>query len=174
MSRIQQMHIFTSPMSLGKGRGILGPTSVTVRATAAAEREAEKVAPLSFGDLGLIPELQAALVEKGITVPTEIQVTALKALLHDRASDFMLASHTGSGKTLAYLLPISEFPTGMGRGARACCQGQLVSPWPRGAGGSGAVLFCCPKVCLHACTIGPSPPHFEHARPISPVAQSTA
>ena len=55
------------------------------------------------------PTLQAALAEKGITAPTEIQAAALPALLADRTSDFSLASHTGSGKTLAYLLPIGAF-----------------------------------------------------------------
>jgi superfamily II DNA/RNA helicase len=50
--------------------------------------------------------LQAALAEKGISEPTEIQAAAVPALLRDRSSDFMLASHTGSGKTLAYLLPV--------------------------------------------------------------------
>lgn len=54
------------------------------------------------------PCAQAALAEKGISEPTEIQAAAVPALLHDRSSDFMLASHTGSGKTLAYLLPVGE------------------------------------------------------------------
>lgn len=56
--------------------------------------------------LGPCPPLQAALAEKGISEPTEIQAAAVPALLRDRSSDFMLASHTGSGKTLAYLLPV--------------------------------------------------------------------
>lgn len=144
----------------------LGATSVTVRAAAAADREA----PASFGQLGVSTDLQvrwraaeatkdrlphilslldcntivaqppphlpavaavcsacdapspcpalpqAALAEKGISEPTEIQAEAVPALLRDQSSDFILASHTGSGKTLAYLLPI---------GALALCTSHL-------------------------------------------------
>ncbi|PSC71941.1 DEAD-box ATP-dependent RNA helicase 39 [Micractinium conductrix] len=87
----------------------LAGSSVTVRAAAAAPAAAgQREAPASFGVLGVTAELQAALAEKGISEPTEIQAAAVPALLHDRSSDFMLASHTGSGKTLAYLLPVVQ------------------------------------------------------------------
>jgi superfamily II DNA/RNA helicase len=58
--------------------------------------------------LGLSPDLLAALEEKGLSEPTEIQATAVHAILTDRSSDFTIASHTGSGKTLAYLLPVIQ------------------------------------------------------------------
>ncbi|KAI3431312.1 hypothetical protein D9Q98_004370 [Chlorella vulgaris] len=85
-------------------------TSVTVRSAAAAERQREAAPPLptTFTQLGVSADLQTALAEKGITAPTEIQAAAVPALLRDRVSDFMLASHTGSGKTLAYLVPIVQ------------------------------------------------------------------
>lgn len=143
-------------------------TSVTVRAAAASESTAAAAAA-GFGELGLSLELLAALEEKAITVPTEIQVpgwaelegsawahpvlatgaaydqsassrsrrhcwgtrcragsevhpllpcpqsASVPALLRDRRSDFLLASHTGSGKTLAYLLPIG-WPAGAAAG----------------------------------------------------------
>lgn len=62
----------------------------------------------SFTQLNLSQELLEALHEKGLTSPTEIQSTAIPALLLDRRSDFSVASHTGSGKTLAYLLPVVQ------------------------------------------------------------------
>lgn len=39
-----------------------------------------------------------------------LQAAAIPAILKDRRSDFLLASHTGSGKTLAYLLPVGASP----------------------------------------------------------------
>ena len=80
------------------------PATVLVRASASSK---DDVTPLlGFDELGLSPEVLAAVHEKGLTAPTEIQAIAVPALLRDRRSDFMIASHTGSGKTLAYLLPI--------------------------------------------------------------------
>ena len=73
--------------------------------------------------------LQAALAEKGISEPTEIQAAAVPALLQHRAADFLLASHTGSGKTLAYLLPLGELLW-----CGAC---------------AGAVLVWCLCLCLY-------------------------
>ncbi|PRW05784.1 DEAD-box ATP-dependent RNA helicase 39 [Chlorella sorokiniana] len=102
----------TPLLSLTQRRGLAGPsrgsgaTSVTVRAVA-AERPAAP-APTSFGEIGVMPELQAALAEQGISTPTEIQAAAVPALLRHRSTDFVLASHTGSGKTLAYLLPVVQ------------------------------------------------------------------
>lgn len=85
----------------------LAATSVTVRAVA-AERQQAAAPPATFTQLGVSQELQAALAEKGISEPTEIQAAAVPALLQHRAADFLLASHTGSGKTLAYLLPLVQ------------------------------------------------------------------
>ncbi|GAB4819540.1 hypothetical protein N2152v2_006586 [Parachlorella kessleri] len=83
-----------------------GPSSVLVKAAAAPAAPAAAEPAAGFKELGVSSELLAALQEKAILQPTEIQSAAVPAILRDRRSDFLLASHTGSGKTLAYLLPI--------------------------------------------------------------------
>ena len=58
----------------------------------------------TFTELGIAPELVAALTKLKITEPTAIQRAALPVLLtgvHAR-----LEAETGTGKTLAYVLPI--------------------------------------------------------------------
>lgn len=58
-------------------RSTLAPRVTGVTVTAAAQAAASKTVqeqPKSFQQLGLIPELQAALNELAITTPTEIQV----------------------------------------------------------------------------------------------------
>ncbi|KAI7990969.1 DEAD-box ATP-dependent RNA helicase 39 [Camellia lanceoleosa] len=47
-----------------------------------------------------------ALVELGISVPTEIQSIGIPAVLEGKS--VVLGSHTGSGKTLAYMLPLAQ------------------------------------------------------------------
>jgi len=59
--------------------------------------------PASFAELGLPPELVAALAKQQITEPTSIQVMAVPVLLGGQ--DGYLHAETGTGKTLAYLLP---------------------------------------------------------------------
>lgn len=59
---------------------------------------------MSFADLGVAPDMVAALAKLGITTPTPIQALALPALTAD--GDVYLTSETGTGKTLAYLLPL--------------------------------------------------------------------
>jgi ATP-dependent RNA helicase DeaD len=59
---------------------------------------------MTFVELGVGPELVAALVKQEITEPTAIQIAALPVLLAGK--DVYLNSETGTGKTLAYLLPI--------------------------------------------------------------------
>jgi ATP-dependent RNA helicase RhlE len=58
----------------------------------------------AFSELPLLPTLQSALVEQGLTRPTEIQRRAVPALLDGRS--IVGVAQTGSGKTLAYALPI--------------------------------------------------------------------
>jgi superfamily II DNA/RNA helicase len=82
------------------------PTSVTVRAISKEDADAAAAILPGFDELGLSAECLAAVEEKSLTQPTEIQAVAIPSLLRDRKSDFIIASHTGSGKTLAYLLPI--------------------------------------------------------------------
>ena len=60
----------------------------------------------AFKDLDLGEDVLKAVEELGFDDPTEIQSLVVPKLVHDRSSDFAMASHTGSGKTLAYLLPI--------------------------------------------------------------------
>ncbi|EYU36549.1 hypothetical protein MIMGU_mgv1a002525mg [Erythranthe guttata] len=60
----------------------------------------------SFEELGLSEEVIGALVEMGISVPTEIQCIGMPAVLNGKS--VVLGSHTGSGKTLAYLLPLVQ------------------------------------------------------------------
>jgi superfamily II DNA/RNA helicase len=59
---------------------------------------------MTFAEIGVRPELVAALSKQHITEPTAIQIAALPVLLAGR--DAYLNSETGTGKTLAYLLPI--------------------------------------------------------------------
>jgi ATP-dependent RNA helicase DeaD len=59
---------------------------------------------MTFAEIGVGPELVAALARQQITEPTAIQVAALPVLLAGR--DAYLNAETGTGKTLAYLLPI--------------------------------------------------------------------
>src|SRR5688500_1556508 len=59
---------------------------------------------MTFAELGLPPDLLAALERQRITEPTAIQVAALPVLL--AGQDGYLSALTGTGKTLAYLLPV--------------------------------------------------------------------
>jgi superfamily II DNA/RNA helicase len=59
---------------------------------------------MTFAEIGVHPELVAALSKQSITEPTAIQIAAMPALLAGRNA--YLNSETGTGKTLAYLLPI--------------------------------------------------------------------
>lgn len=57
-----------------------------------------------FGSLGISPELQSALNKMNITIPTEVQLKTIPAVLAGK--NLIVQSPTGSGKTLAYLLPL--------------------------------------------------------------------
>jgi len=59
---------------------------------------------MTFAELGLPPELLAALAKQKITAPTPIQIAAMPVLL--KGQDGYLSAPTGTGKTLAYLLPL--------------------------------------------------------------------
>lgn len=58
----------------------------------------------SFSDFGLSPLLIDRLEKVGLTVPTDVQSSAIPTIA--RKHDVVIQSYTGSGKTLAYLLPI--------------------------------------------------------------------
>ena len=61
-------------------------------------------AVITFAELGVAPELIAALAKQGISEPTDIQQVALPVL--QAGTDAYLNAETGTGKTLGYLLPI--------------------------------------------------------------------
>ncbi|KAI3882268.1 hypothetical protein MKW92_003204 [Papaver armeniacum] len=58
----------------------------------------------TFSELNLPSMLIARLERVGLTVPTDVQSTAIPTILQNH--DVVIQSYTGSGKTLAYLLPI--------------------------------------------------------------------
>ena len=62
--------------------------------------------PRTFPELGVPPDLVAALTKQQITEPTAIQVAALPLLRGGK--DAYLNAETGTGKTLAYLLPLFD------------------------------------------------------------------
>lgn len=59
---------------------------------------------MTFSDMGVKPELIAALAKQKIVEPTPIQGVAYSVLLAGK--DAYLNAETGTGKTLAYLLPL--------------------------------------------------------------------
>jgi ATP-dependent RNA helicase RhlE len=61
---------------------------------------------MNFSDLGLKPELVAAVTEKGYSVPTPIQQAAIPAVLAGR--DVLAGAQTGTGKTAGFVLPILQ------------------------------------------------------------------
>lgn len=89
-------------------RGMLGSVSrsILVQNDKTPVMENKRTRIRAFKDLDLGDEVLKAVEELGFEDPTEIQTLVIPKLIHDRNSDFAVASHTGSGKTLAYLLPI--------------------------------------------------------------------
>ena len=61
---------------------------------------------MSFKDFGLLPELVSAVVEKGYTVPTDIQAKAIPLILE--GGDLLAKSQTGTGKTAGFTLPLLQ------------------------------------------------------------------
>ncbi|MBX9923846.1 MAG: DEAD/DEAH box helicase [Rhabdochlamydiaceae bacterium] len=61
---------------------------------------------MTFNALGLIPELLAALEEKGYSVPTTIQSQAIPLILE--GDDLLAGSQTGTGKTAGFTLPLLQ------------------------------------------------------------------
>ena len=59
---------------------------------------------MTFSEIGVKPDLIAALAKQKITEPTPIQTVAYPVLLEGK--DAYLNAETGTGKTLAYLLPL--------------------------------------------------------------------
>ncbi|MCL5051046.1 DEAD/DEAH box helicase [Aliidiomarina maris] len=61
---------------------------------------------MNFSELGLCPEILAALERQGYTQPTPIQQRAIPEVLAGK--DLMAAAQTGTGKTAGFTLPILE------------------------------------------------------------------
>jgi ATP-dependent RNA helicase RhlE len=61
---------------------------------------------MNFSDLGLKPELTAAVADKGYTEPTPIQIAAIPAVL--AGHDVLAGAQTGTGKTAGFVLPILQ------------------------------------------------------------------
>ena len=61
---------------------------------------------MSFESLGLRTELVRAVVEKGYTSPTPIQLQAIPEVLAGK--DLMGAAQTGTGKTAGFTLPLLQ------------------------------------------------------------------
>jgi ATP-dependent RNA helicase RhlE len=61
---------------------------------------------MNFSELGLAPELVAAVTEKGYDTPTPIQLAAIPAVLS--GSDVLAGAQTGTGKTAGFVLPILQ------------------------------------------------------------------
>ncbi len=64
------------------------------------------IAPTTFEDLGLGPEILNALAEAGYTTPTPIQAQAIPVVLMGR--DVLGCAQTGTGKTASFTLPMIE------------------------------------------------------------------
>ena len=73
--------------------------------------------PCSFEDLGLMPELVAALTTLGYEEPTGIQCESIPPLLARR--DLVGQAATGTGKTAAFALPLLQHIAGETRTDRA-------------------------------------------------------
>ncbi len=79
-----------------------------------ADPQAQTPDPPTFADLGLRPELLAALEAMGYEEPTPIQREAIGPLLSGR--DVLGQAATGTGKTAAFALPVlHRLPSGRGR-----------------------------------------------------------
>ncbi|CAM6090316.1 unnamed protein product [Calypogeia fissa] len=68
------------------------------------EEEEEDDDEIGFEEMGLDPRLLRAVIKKGLTKPTPIQLKAIPLILEGK--DIVARAKTGSGKTLAYLLPL--------------------------------------------------------------------
>lgn len=69
-----------------------------------ASESATESATISFGDLGLSPQVLEALQEVGYESPSPIQAATIPVLLEGR--DMIGQAQTGTGKTAAFALPL--------------------------------------------------------------------
>ncbi|OVA09254.1 Helicase [Macleaya cordata] len=90
------------PKTKAKPVRSIGVKAVKVKAP--LEIDSALFAAKTFSELNLPPLLIERLERVGLTVPTDVQSTAIPTILQNH--DVVIQSYTGSGKTLAYLLPI--------------------------------------------------------------------
>ena len=81
---------------------------------------------MTFSELGLCPEILAALTRKGYTEPTPIQAQAIPAVL--AGHDVMAAAQTGTGKTAGFTLPILELLKGNERAKSNTARVLILTP----------------------------------------------
>ncbi|RRQ24238.1 DEAD/DEAH box helicase [Guyparkeria sp. SCN-R1] len=84
-----------------------------------------------FSELGLRPELQRAIEERGYTEPTPIQAQAIPAVLSGK--DLLAAAQTGTGKTAGFTLPLLErlmetHPEGGHKGGKRPIRALILTP----------------------------------------------
>jgi superfamily II DNA/RNA helicase len=102
--------------------------------TALPEAVQATAAPNPFAELGLAPELLAAIADLGYSEPTPVQQRAIPLALSqgaDNVNDLMVSSQTGSGKTAAFLLPVLHTLLTMQREAAARERPTGTPRWPR-------------------------------------------
>src|SRR3546814_10531354 len=76
----------------------------------------DKIARMTFADLGLSDELLQAVITAGYTEPTPIQVQAIPAIL--RMRDLIGIAQTGTGKTASFVMPMIDILASGRRRAR--------------------------------------------------------
>ncbi|WP_082664035.1 MULTISPECIES: DEAD/DEAH box helicase [unclassified Guyparkeria] len=84
-----------------------------------------------FSELGLRPEIQRAIEERGYTQPTPIQAKAIPAVLS--GNDLLAAAQTGTGKTAGFTLPLLErlmatHPEGGHKGGKRPVRALILTP----------------------------------------------
>jgi len=72
-----------------------------------AEPASEGASKPTFVDLGLGPEVLAAVTDMGFTEPMEVQRIAIPLVREGR--DILVQSRTGSGKTAAFAIPFADW-----------------------------------------------------------------
>ncbi|KAM3177004.1 hypothetical protein ACTXT7_005380 [Hymenolepis weldensis] len=61
---------------------------------------------MTFGKIGVCPEIIELLHDKGILIPSEVQTACIPEILNGR--DVVACAQTGSGKTAAFVIPILQ------------------------------------------------------------------
>ncbi|WP_439106052.1 DEAD/DEAH box helicase [Congregibacter sp.] len=81
---------------------------------------------MNFEALGLSPDLVKAVIDRGYTQPTPIQLKAVPLVLDGR--DVLAAAQTGTGKTAAFVLPILQRLAFVGAARRGQVRTLVLTP----------------------------------------------